>query len=72
LRKNGVGSILGIPKIGENKGSVVLVPAETRNGDEIWLFRGTSFHYVLRKVEDGYIVVGEACEYLYNKLKGAH
>lgn len=72
LRKNGVGRRLGITKMGENKGSVVLVPAEAREGDEIWLFRGTSFPYVLRKAEGGYVVVGEACEYLSGKLKGAH
>jgi hypothetical protein len=51
--------------MGEDKGSVVLVPAEAKKGDEIWLFRGTSFPYVLRKVEDGYVVVGEACEYSF-------
>jgi len=65
LRKNGVGRRLGVTKMGEDKGSVVLVPAEARKGDEIWLFRGTSFPYVLRKVEDGYVVVGEACEYSF-------
>jgi len=65
LRKNGVGRRLGVTKMGEDKGSVVLVPAEAKKGDEIWLFRGTSFPYVLRKVEDGYVVVGEACEYSF-------
>jgi hypothetical protein len=72
LRKNGVGRRLGITKMGESKGSVVLAPAEAKEGDEIWLFRGTSFPYVLRRVENGYVVVGEACEYLFDKSKGAH
>jgi hypothetical protein len=71
LRKSGVGRRLCITKMGENKGSVVLVPADSKVGDEIWLFRGTSFPYVLRKVKDGkYVVVGEACKCLCLYVRG--
>jgi hypothetical protein len=63
LRKNGGGRRLCVTKQSENKGSVVLVPAESRIGDSIWIFRGTSFPYVLRRVSQGFLVVGEACEY---------
>jgi hypothetical protein len=53
LRKSGVGR-----KICITEGSVVLVPAESKVGDEIWLFRGTTFPYVLRKIKEGeYVVV---------------
>ncbi len=59
--------------MGETKGSIVLVPAEVkRKRNDIWLFRGTSFRYALSKAEDGYVFVGEACEYLLDKLQGAH
>lgn len=64
LRKFGVGRRLCITEMGSEKGSVVLVPADAKTGDEIWIFRGTSSQYVLRKVKDEeYVVVGEACEY---------
>lgn len=63
LRKSGVGRKLCITKFGPDRGSVILVPAESENGDEIWLFRGTNFPYVLRRVEHGYVVVGECCAY---------
>jgi hypothetical protein len=61
LRKTGVGRRLCV---NEAMGFVVLVPAESEVGDEIWFFRGTGYPYVLRKEEqEGYVVVGEACEY---------
>jgi hypothetical protein len=50
--------------MGDKKGTVVLVPADTQAGDEIWAFRGTRMTYVLRKVGDQrYVVVGDVCEY---------
>jgi hypothetical protein len=60
LRKFGVGRCLSITRLG----TVVLVPADSRAGDEIWMFRGTRATYVLRRVGDRrYVVVGDACEY---------
>jgi hypothetical protein len=62
LRKFGVGRRLCITKMGHERGSVVLVPADAKVDDEIWFFRGTGFPYVLRKMRDEkYVVVGEAC-----------
>ena len=43
---------------------MILVPAETVAGDEVWAFRGTDYRYILRKVEERkYMAVGEVCEY---------
>jgi hypothetical protein len=61
LRKTGTGRRLCV---NEEWGLVVLVPAESVVGDEIWAFRGTDYQYVLREVEQGkYVVIGEACKY---------
>jgi hypothetical protein len=72
LRKNGVGRRLGVTRMGKDKGSVVLVPANSVVGDEIWLFRGTNFPYVLRRRSEGeYVVVGETCEYFILRGQGS-
>jgi hypothetical protein len=64
LRKVGVGRRLCTTALSENVGGMVLVPAESVEEDLIWNFRGTTYPYVLREVEeDKYVVVGEACEY---------
>lgn len=62
LMKYGVGRRLCITKMG----SVLLVPADSLVGDEIWVFRGTNYPFVLREEKKGkYVVVGEACEYSF-------
>jgi Heterokaryon incompatibility protein (HET) len=64
LRKSGIGRRLCITRLGEGKGSVALVPKDAEVDDEIWLFRGTSFPYVLRRTDEGkYVVIGETCEF---------
>ena len=61
LRKFGTGRRLCVD---EDWVFVILVPAETVAGDEVWAFRGTDYRYVLRKAEEGkYMAVGEVCEY---------
>jgi hypothetical protein len=67
-----VGRRLGVTRMGKDKGSVVLVPADSVVGDEIWLFRGTNFPYVLRRRSEGeYVVVGETCEYFILRGQGS-
>ena len=64
LRKFAVGRRLCVTDIGDDKGSVVLVPMDTKPGDQIWMFRGTRSPFVLRKIEkETYVAVGEACKY---------
>jgi hypothetical protein len=68
LRKFGMGRRLCVTAktLRDQAGSVVLVPVDSEVGDEIWLFRGTGSAYVLRKIGyREYVVVGEACEYLF-------
>jgi hypothetical protein len=61
LRKTGVGRMLCV---NQEIRFVVLVPAESAVGDEIWFFRGTNYPYVLRRMEqEGYMVVAGACDY---------
>ena len=69
LRKYGVGRRLCVTKKGNKKVCVVLVPAGSLVGDEIWVFRGTNYPFVLRKRKDGeYVVVGEACEHSFVRV----
>ena len=58
LRKYGVGRKLSITA----NSKIGLVPAEAEVGDVVVGFRGTVFPYVLRKVGDECVVVGEARE----------
>lgn len=45
----------------------LLVPVETRIGDEILIIMGEEYPYILRRAEQGYMVVGE-CQIGYNAV----
>lgn len=59
LRRFGVGRKLCFLE----SGSIGLVPAGARIGDECCIFRQTTFPYILRQLDENrYVVVGEACK----------
>jgi Heterokaryon incompatibility protein (HET) len=58
LRDYGLGRRLGL----SSEGAVCFLPHGVQEGDLIVEFDGASFPYILRKQDNGYLVIGETCK----------
>lgn len=65
IRGNAAQYTVGLSKSGE----VGLVPADARPGDLMCMFCGASFPYILRSIDEQYVVVGEACKSLLSQYQ---